>query len=169
MRTLLLLRHAKSDWEASSGSDHERPLNKRGRKAAALVGTFLAKAGVVPELVLSSSAVRARTTVELAAAAGKWESKVEVTPALYEAAPETVIAKLRRLPEEAQTVLLAGHEPTWSALASLLIGGGEIRMPTASVAAIEFDAESWAEVDRGRGKLLWLVVPRLLEGLELDA
>lgn len=169
MRTLLLLRHAKSDWEAPSGSDHERPLNKRGRKAAALVGTFLAKAGVVPELVVSSSAVRARTTVELAVAAGNWESKVEVTPALYEATPETVIAKLRRLTDEAGTVLLAGHEPTWSTLASLLIGGGALRMPTAAVAAIEFDAERWAEVDHGRGRLLWLIVPRLLDELDREA
>lgn len=169
MRTLLLLRHAKSDWEAPSGGDHERPLNRRGRKAAALVGVFLARAGAVPDLVLTSSAVRARTTVERAAESGRWPSKIEIAPALYEATPEAVLAEVRRQPDEAQTLLLAGHEPTWSALVSLLIGGGEIRLPTAAVAAIEFDTDAWESVGPGKGRLLWLVVPRLLENLELEA
>ncbi len=169
MRTLLLLRHAKSDWDAPAGGDHERPLNKRGRKAAAVVGSFLARAGAVPDLALTSSAVRARTTVELGAAAGRWASKVEITPDLYETTPAAVLTLLQLQPAAAQTVLLAGHEPTWSSLASLLIGGGTVRMTTAAVAAIELDIESWAEVAPGRGKLLWLVVPRLLENLGLEA
>lgn len=168
MRTLLLLRHAKSDWDAPAGGDHERPLNKRGRKAAALVGSFLARTGAVPDLVLTSSAVRARTTVELAAAAGRWTSKIDITSDLYETTPAAVLALLQRQPGAAQTVVLAGHEPTWSSLVSLLIGGGTVRMPTAAVAAIELDVESWDEVAPGRGKLLWLVVPRLLEEMEIE-
>lgn len=169
MRTLLLLRHAKSDWDAPAGGDHERPLSKRGRKAAALVGAFLARAGAVPDRVLTSSAVRARTTVELAAAAGKWRSEIEVTPAFYESSPEAVLAEVRRQPKEVETLLVAGHEPVWSTLASRLVGGGAIRFPTAAVAAIELETDDWSEVAPGRGRLLWLVVPRLLEDLGLDA
>lgn len=168
MKRIYILRHAKSDWNAPHGGDHERPLNPRGIKAAKRMGRFLARAGHVPDAVLSSTAVRARSTVELAMAEGAWECPVRLSRALYEAAPETVFQEIRGLDPAAESVLLAGHEPTWSRLVSLLAGGGAARMVTAAVACLDVAASTWNEVAPGRGELLWLVTPRLLEKAKLE-
>src|SRR4029453_10627238 len=114
MKTLYLFRHGKSDWEGDDGNDHERPISKRGEKAARAMGKFLAQAGRVPDSIVTSSAVRARTTVEIAARAGGWKAPVRTTRALYEAAPEAVLEEVRAEADGTETLLLAGHEPTWS-------------------------------------------------------
>jgi phosphohistidine phosphatase len=163
MLTLLLMRHGKSDWQMPFPHDRERPLAKRGRKAAARMGRFLSELGVAPERVLTSDAVRARETAALAAKAGGWSCAIEPVETFYEGSPEAVIQQLRQLLSVPQTLLLVGHEPTWSSLLSLLIGGGALRFPTAAVAALELDAPSWAQLEPGRCRLLWLVPPRLLE------
>jgi len=162
--TLLLLRHAKSDWDASyGGEDFDRPLARRGTKAAALVGRFLRRIDLVPDQVLTSSAVRARTTVELAAEAGQWGCPVQGTRRLYEASPEQVMEEIRAVEGAPARLLVAGHEPTWSALLSLLVGGGSFRLPTAALACIELEADGWADLQAGGGQLAWLVNPKLLE------
>lgn len=158
MKTLLLLRHAKSDWDSDFPDDHERPLAKRGRRAAKDVGRWLA-AVAPPDLVLSSTAVRARTTAELAAAAGGWSCPLETTRELYEATPEAVLAVVRRGPDAVSTLLVVGHEPTWSLFVSRAIGGGAVRMKTAAIAALSFEAARWDEVGFGDGVLEWLRVP----------
>ena len=163
MKTLLLFRHAKSDWGAEFGHDHERPLNKRGKRAAKRMGQYLATVGCLPDRVVVSSAVRAVKTVELAAAAGNWNCEVEITDGLYEADPGRVVELIQQQPDDRDTVLFTGHEPTFSATASLLIGGGELRMPTAAIACIEFEAERWSDVKPPAGRLAWLVTPKLLE------
>jgi phosphohistidine phosphatase len=167
MRTLLLLRHAKSDWDAGAGEDFDRPLAKRGKKAAAEVGRFLRRAGAVPGEVLTSSAVRARTTVEVAAEAGGWDCPVRETRSLYEADPEDVVEEIRSLGSRAEVLLVAGHEPAWSSLLALLVGGGTFHLPTAALACVEFDADSWETLEPGRGRLAWLVNPKLLEAAGL--
>jgi phosphohistidine phosphatase len=169
MRTLLLLRHGKSDWEAGARNDQDRPLNKRGKKAARRVGRYLAAVGSVPDLVLTSTAVRAVSTVALAAEAGNWNCEVVQTGRLYEAAPEDLVPLIREQADSIGVLLLAGHEPTFSSLASLLIGGGSVKLPTAAVACIEFAAEHWAEVRPGTGQLAWLIVPKQLDDTETAA
>jgi phosphohistidine phosphatase len=167
MRELLLMRHGKSDWEADFESDLERPLAKRGRKAAARMGRFLAAVGRVPDLVLCSPAARARETVEIAAVAGEWGCPVEVVEGLYGGDAEGVIETLIQVPEEQARVMVVGHEPVWSQLVARLTGGGAVAMPTAAVASVRFLDCGWAELAPGRGTLQWLVTPRLLEGLGL--
>jgi phosphohistidine phosphatase len=164
---LLLLRHGKSDWDAGAGADHDRPLAKRGREAARRMGRTLARAGLVPARAITSSALRARSTAELAAAEGGFGDRLEVTPDLYEATPEGVLALLRGQAGAASPLLLVGHEPTFSETASLLIGGGRVRLPTAALAAIRFEAGAWSEVEAGSGELAWLLVPKLLDRLGL--
>jgi phosphohistidine phosphatase len=159
---LLVMRHAKSDWNASFSDDHERPLAPRGVLAARLMGRFLSASGHAPELVLTSTAVRARTTVELAAAAGEWSSPVTATRSFYAAGPVSVLERLGEC-DGPERVLVAGHEPTWSALVAMLTGGGRVRMPTAAVACVAFTARRWAEVEAGAGQLGWLVTPKLLK------
>jgi phosphohistidine phosphatase len=164
---LLLLRHGKSDWEAGAGSDHDRPLAKRGRGAARRMGRLLARVGLVPARAITSSALRARATAELAAAEGGFGDRLEVTSDLYEATPEGVLTLLRSQPGAASPLLLVGHEPTFSAATSLLIGGGRIHLPTAALAALRFDAGAWSEVEAGSGELASLLLPRLLDRLGL--
>lgn len=163
MKRILLLRHGKSDWSAAFDRDHERPLAERGRRAAATIGRFLTAIGAAPEAVITSTAVRARTTVELAAEAGGWSCPVIESGRLYESSPETVLAVLREAPAAAANALLAGHEPVWSATAGRLIGGASLKMVTAAVACIDVPASSWEEVGFGDGTLLWLVNPKPLQ------
>ena len=162
MLTLLLLRHGKSDWDASFASDHERPLARRGRRAASLVGQFLSALELTPDSVITSSAVRAKTTVKIAVDAGEWDCGVRVTDSFYRAAPRQALQEVQAETDSTKTLLIAGHEPTWSALVTLLIGGGSLRFPTAALACIEFPVEHWKMVEPARGHLAWLVTPRQL-------
>ncbi len=162
MKSLYIIRHAKSDWHAPSAGDHERPLNKRGTGNAKLMGRFLTAAGQEPDTVLTSSALRARTTVELMAEAGGWTCPVHVTRELYESHPEAVLRQIRAQSDSHESLLVAGHEPTWSDLVAGLTGG-RARMVTAAVARIDFYAERWQEVDFDTGLLVWLIPPKLLQ------
>ncbi len=166
MKTLLLLRHAKSD--RSGAGDHERPLNKRGRSSARLIGSSLSRLHQEPGKVLTSSAVRARTTAELAIEAGGWSCPVSATRALYLSSPDSVLGQIVEQDDRWQSLLVVGHEPTGSDLASRLIGGGRIEVPTAALLRIDFDAERWSEVGYGEGGLVWMLTPRLLARLGLD-
>lgn len=162
MKTLLLFRHAKSDWEAGFELDHDRPLNKRGKRDAKRMGQYLAAVGSLPGRVVSSSAVRATKTVELAAAAGDWSCHIAIEDGLYEADPRRILAVIQEQPDASDTLLLAGHEPAFSETASLLIGGGSLRLPTAAIACIEFEVERWADVRAAGGTLAWLITPKML-------
>lgn len=159
-KRLLLFRHAKSDWHAGIPDDHERPLTKRGSEAARIMGRVLAAADQLPDLVVTSSAVRARTTVELAHEAGGWRCPVETSDALYDTDAASVLEEIRKLPDAAAGVLLAGHEPTWSELASRLIGGGDLRFPTAALARLDLDVARWRDATFGCGALVWLLQPK---------
>lgn len=170
----MLLRHGKSDWAADFGLDRERPLAPRGRRAASRVGQFVSAAGWVPQRVLTSPARRAARTVERAAEAGGWLSvqedgshcQIVVEEALYDSTPERVLHVLHQQPSDVERLLLAGHEPTWSQLASRLTGGGRLRVPTAALVGIRFEVETWADVGFGDGELLFLLPPRLLDTRE---
>lgn len=162
-KTLLVLRHAKSDWGADFGHDLTRPLSKRGWKSAAVIGRFLATVGQVPDLVLCSPAVRARQTVERAVASGEWDCPVETSGILYHAVgANAIVDELQSLRDAERTVMLVGHEPTSSDLIAHVVGGGNHRLPTAGLARIETDATQWRELGRSTGRLEWLVTPRLL-------
>lgn len=162
MKTILLLRHGKSDWEADYVGDHERPLADRGQKGARKMGRFITTARAVPDRALTSSAVRARETLAVAAEAGGWLGPARVSDRLYEATAEEVLREIQQEPDDAQTLVVVGHEPTWSRLVSLLIGGGRVEMKTAAVARVDVEVERWADVRAGRGALAFLLPPRAL-------
>jgi len=163
MVELLIMRHAKSSWDDGHEDDHERPLALRGIRAAGVMGRFLTASGHAPDQVISSTAVRARRTVELAAEAGGWDSRSSFTRAFYGTDPHTVLEILAESAEGSR-VLVAGHEPTWSGLVALGSGGGRVRMPTAAVACVEFPTNDWSQLAAGTGHLRWLVTPKLLRG-----
>jgi len=159
MKTLLILRHGKSDWDADYGNDHDRPLAGRGQKGARKMGRFLTTARTVPDRAITSSATRARETLATAAEAGGWTGPARVTDALYGAAPGDVLREIQAEPDDADTLVVVGHEPTWSGLVSMLIGGGRVEMKTAAVARIDIEVERWADVQPGRGSLAFLLPP----------
>jgi phosphohistidine phosphatase len=163
MKTLIFFRHAKSDWDADFDSDHERPLAGRGKKAADAMGRMLAGIGQVPDAVYTSTAVRAHDTLRRAMKAGAWEVRsVVATEALYETHEQGVLAQVRKLSDEYESVMLVGHEPTWSSTVGRLVGNAEVRFPTAAMARIDFDLDYWRDVAFGQGVIIWLLPPRLI-------
>ena len=166
MKQLLLMRHAKSDWDADYGSDHERPLNGRGRRSARLMGRMLGGSDLAPDHVISSSAVRALTTAHLAAEAGAWTTGIEPNPGLYGTGAESVLGFAADAPDVSR-LMLVGHQPTWSMLVRRLTGA-MAEMKTASVAVIDIPADSWGELPETRGALQALYHPRPFFGSEWD-
>lgn len=162
MKTIIFFRHGKSDWDAEYREDHERPLAKRGRKAARKMGRYLARIGERPELILSSTAVRARKTARLAARAGDWSADVHETRTLYDATPSGILDIVHDLPGDVSRVMIVGHEPVCSATIEMLSNGPPVRFPTAAMASIRFDTSDWSTIQPASGTLQWLVVPRSL-------
>jgi phosphohistidine phosphatase len=161
MKTLLLMRHAKSDWDADYGTDHDRPLNDRGLRSARLMGRVLADEGLVPDLIISSTAVRARRTAELAIEAGDWDTELLLDRSLYDEGTREVL-ETGALAADVGSVMLVGHQPTWSMLVSALTGE-RADMKTATVAVIELDLDSWAQLPGASGKLTRVLEPRSFE------
>jgi phosphohistidine phosphatase len=168
LKNLLLLRHGKSDWGASFATDHDRPLATRGEAAAKLIGTFLARVGPLPDLILSSSAVRALTTAQLAKKSGRWSSQVLSNRSLYGAGPEFILELIKQQDDAVKTLMVVGHNPTWELMAHLLIGGGNLRFPTGALARIKLPCHSWREIAFGQGTLSWLVTPKQLKKLTTE-
>ncbi len=160
--SLYVLRHAKAESAAPAGAgDHERALRRRGRKSARVVGRFLARLGEAPECILSSSAVRARETAELAHEAGGWNAPIETRQALYAAAPEALLHELGSCAPGLQRLLLVGHQPGLSLLIAELTGS-EPDFPTAALARIDFELEGWNALAPLSGRLAWLVTPETI-------
>lgn len=166
MKTLLLMRHGKSDWDADFDTDHERPINRRGVRSARLIGRLLADRQSVPDWIVSSTAVRARTTVDLAMEAGAWDSHLELDETLYTSGPAAVLEVGSRTPD-VQRLMLVGHQPVWSILASGLTGG-HVDMKTAAVAIIGLSIETWSDLPNANGSLEELINPRPLFGSVWD-
>ena len=164
MKTLLLLRHAKSSWKDESLTDHDRPLNKRGKKTAPLMGHLLREKNLVPDLVVSSTAVRARSTAEAAAEACGYPGEITLTDELYLAtAGEILRYAQERTAETLGRVMLIGHNPGMEDLVNMLSGQRE-PFPTAALAAFELKIDSWRKLELGvevKLKNLWR--PRELE------
>lgn len=127
------------------------------------MGRFLATAGSSPDHAITSTATRARQTLAIAAEHGGWTGQATVTDTLYGASPDDVLRVLHQAPEDADTVVVVGHEPTFSRTISRLIGGGAIEVKTATMARVDVDVLGWEDVAFGRGTLVWLLSPGFLK------
>jgi phosphohistidine phosphatase len=160
-RTLILLRHAKSDWPEDV-PDHDRPLAKRGRRDAPTVGRWLRRHGYQPDVVVCSTAQRTRQTWELVSAAlsGTPQPAVTFEPRAYGASAQTLLYLVRELGPATHTALLIAHNPGISELAAALAGThrNEIGLPTAGVAVLEFSGE-WPDLAPGQARLASFTVP----------
>lgn len=142
MKQLLILRHAKSSWIDPELSDFDRPLNERGRRAAPLMGNWIAKQNLQPEIVFCSLAARAQETFQLVSETTEWDTQVIHSEDLYLAPAHTYVEYLTQLPEHINSALVIGHNP---GMEELVYGQcGEFHsMPTCALAVIEYNIHSW--------------------------
>jgi phosphohistidine phosphatase len=167
VKRLFLLRHAKSARDDPTLRDRDRPLAPRGRKAAKRVARWAKKRGVRPQLVVCSNAVRAQQTLQRVLP-GLGEPAVWVEVTLYAGGVETLLARIRTLPDEVDEAMLVGHNPGLRDLLLLLAAPSSLRerahgnVPTGALAELEADVERWADVSPGEARLTEFVVPREL-------
>jgi len=175
MKTLTLLRHAKSGWDAPAARDFDRPLNARGRKAARAMGREMRRLGLGFDLVLASPAARvAETLTELAQGyGGAVDTRFDET--IYLAPVETLLALVRAADDNGARLLLVGHNPGMEQLALLLSDGGTLhddvaaKYPTGALAEIGFEVDHWRDIAAGEGRLARFIRPRdLAPGLGPD-
>ncbi|WP_417451991.1 SixA phosphatase family protein [Kordiimonas sp.] len=168
MANLYLLRHAKSDWANIGLSDHDRPLNDRGVKDAARMGRAFARLGVAPDLVICSTAMRARETLERVMAAGGFDWPVQYEPALYMAGMQNIVDIVRRDAGGCKRALLVGHNPGFHNTAIELIRTGDpdlihaldYKYPTGTFTDIEFDEPRLANIELSTGTLKQFLKPK---------
>ena len=159
MRSLIIFRHGKSDWDAVYDRDHDRPLSKRGVKASKKMGQYLKKIKQIPEIVISSSALRAKATAKLALEHGSWCSELTIETKIYGGTSETLINIIQSTENKYKSICLVGHEPTCSSFISLCTYHSQ-RFTTASMAKINFKINSWREIEFGSGILEWIKSPK---------
>jgi phosphohistidine phosphatase len=160
-KRLILTRHAKSSWDDPLTPDHDRPLNERGKRAAADLGQWLASRGYTPQKVLCSDSVRTRSTFEAMALPNA--PKLELKSALYQAGPDVMLAVLRHA--QSDTVMMIGHNPGISEFAARLVtrapANAEFqRYPTGATLVVDFPIDEWKDVTFGSGAALDFIIPR---------
>ena len=156
---LMLLRHGKSDWDAGARTDFDRPLAPRGVRSAERMGEVLRDLDLVPDLVISSTATRARSTAELARLTGGWDSRLVLEDNLYGASVVDTLSVAEEYGAAHDRIMLVGHEPTWS-LAVHHFTGARVAMRTATCADIELDTVRWENLLSTSGALVTLLQPR---------
>jgi phosphohistidine phosphatase len=169
MPTLVLLRHLKSSWDDDGLADHDRPLAPRGHRAGERIRRHLEEAGIAPELVLCSSAVRAVETWEAVRAGVPGGVEAQIEDGLYAASAESLLARLHAVPDAVEAVLLIAHNPGMEDLAVALAGSGDAdalrrmsaKYPTGGLATLAF-AGPWAALEQEAAELREFVVPREL-------
>lgn len=168
MKTLILMRHAKSSWSAGEVADHDRALSSRGREAAPRMAAWLRAAGLKPQVILCSTATRVRETLALLRPELPRDIAVRERRHLYMALPREILAEIAKLPRSADCAMVLGHNPGIGSLAHWLTGRSDPvamarlgeKFPTAAIAVLEFDADSWGDVDGEQGTLRHFVTPK---------
>jgi len=160
MKTLLLMRHAKSSWKEADLPDSERPVNKRGEKDAKRMGKQMKEKDLVPGLILSSNAERCRLTIKSVTEKSGFKGEIRYLDSLYLAEPPAYKDAINKLPEDADKVLVVGHNPGLEGLLQMVSGKLE-SLPTGSVACLQLPIERWADFgEEVKGELIDLWRPR---------
>lgn len=163
MKRLILTRHAKSSWDDPLTPDHDRPLNERGKAAAADLGQWLFSRGYIPDVVLCSDALRTRKTWSGIAPALPGTPVLELKPALYHAGPDVMLAVLRHA--KGDTAMMIGHNPGIAEFAARLVAHAPInpefmRYPTGATLVVDFVVDAWEDISFGQGVVDDFMVPR---------
>lgn len=171
MKTVILLRHAKSSWSDADLDDALRPLNERGQRDAPRMGAWLEQQGLRPDLILCSTAARTRETLDLIKPHLDATIKTALRKSLYLATPAIILKAIRAAPPAAKTIMIIGHNPGLEDVAQALAGSGSFaaaammseKFPTAAAAVITFDVAAWTDIADGRGNLAGFMTPKLLD------
>lgn len=159
MKTLFLMRHAKSNWNDANLSDFQRPLNERGLKAAPLIGKIMFDRRIKPDLIISSPAERAKQTAMLVKEAAQIDGEIQFEKRIYEASVSTLMKILAETGEAVKSVMLIGHNPGFEGLLNVLTGAAQ-PMPTAALAVIDLNINNWGEITPNCGTLRVLIRPK---------
>lgn len=163
MKTLLVLRHGKAERD-NDGGDHARELTERGQRDSETMGAYILESAGLPDAILTSDARRAEQTAEIASIALGYTGDITIVPQIYEAELNTLLALTRSILDEVDSALIVGHNPGFEEVAAALAGIDEddVLLPTAGLAHLEFDVETWDEVRRGSGRLKGITTPKEL-------
>jgi phosphohistidine phosphatase len=163
MKTLLILRHGKSQPDAPAG-DHARELTERGHRDAGAMGAHIHNLVGTPDAIITSDAMRARQTAEIVATAVGFTAPLTVEPRIYNADLHILLALVRSILDEVDTAIIVGHNPGFEELAAALAGNQAegVRLPTSGLAILEFDVEQWDTVRSGSGRLREVATPRTI-------
>jgi phosphohistidine phosphatase len=159
MKTLFLLRHAKSSWEFPSLSDFERPLNERGRRTAPFMGHLMKERGICPAVIICSPAVRARETAIAVKSASDLICEIVFESGVYEASPNVLRKIIENLKDTFASAMLVGHNPGMEGIIYYLTGRVE-PMPTAALAIVELDVDKWSDTLDGSGTIVEIIRPK---------
>lgn len=161
MKTIYLVRHAKSDWGNASTGDFDRTLNERGMKNAPVMAARLKKKGILPELIISSPATRALTTAELfCETLGYPEEKIQKRVEIYRGGVLHLLKIVQQIPDTCESAMLFGHNPTLTEFSNLLTGSYTDNLVTCGVVSIDLDIDSWKDANPDGGKLAWYDFPK---------
>ncbi len=161
MKTLLIVRHAKSNWNEPDVSDFDRPLNKRGNRDAPFMGKLIMEKAGKPDLIYSSPAERAITTARFFALAMDYDSKdISQQKVIYEHGANAILRMMGKTPDNNNLVMVVGHNPDITYLANYLCDGSLDSLPTCSVACIDFDFDKWDMIAEKPGKLRFFEYPK---------
>ncbi len=159
MKTLFILRHAKSSWSDPDLADFDRPLNDRGNAAAPFMGRFMLDNGFSPDVILCSPAERAKQTAILVKDAGERAAGIKFDERIYEASPQTLRQVISELDEKKKSAMLVGHNPGMEGFIKYLTNANQ-PMPTAALAVIELQIKNWRDIDSGSGVLQRIIRPK---------
>ncbi len=163
MKTLYLVRHAKSSWEFSDLSDFERPLNNRGKNDAPVVGKFLKSQQILPDLMLSSPAVRALHTATIIAREIGYHQNIQVNEKMYHAHTPELWHIVKSVPDKVNELMIFGHNPSFTEFANEMVTQVIDNLPTCGVFAVNWHIKSWNDIKKGEGKFKFFEFPKNLK------
>jgi phosphohistidine phosphatase len=159
MKTLFILRHAKSAWDNPDLSDFERPLNSRGLDAARFIGELIYERNLEPQIIISSPAKRAKQTAVLVKEIAEISQPITFDERIYEASPLTLFNLINEFDDKHESVLLVGHNPGLESLVRILTREDQI-LPTAALVKINLDIENWSKLETNCGRLEFIIRPK---------
>lgn len=163
MKTIYIVRHAKSSWDEPGLADHDRPLIATGIKKTNLVIDYLNSKKVMPGLMITSTARRAKDTAFLVAdGLGYPQSQIIVDKKIYHASPDSILDELFSIPDSINSVMVFGHNPTLTYFVNQFLDPPIVNLPTSGVVAIEFDTDKWVEISAVKYRNRFTVFPKML-------
>ena len=161
MKTLILVRHAKSSWKFPELDDFERPLNKRGKRDAPIMGKFLEQNKIMPDIIISSPAVRAkRTATRIAEAIGYSKKDVFFDEEVYEASTMGLLNITNKIDNKNKSAMLFGHNPSMTYFANMLTNSRIDNIPTCGIACVDLKIDTWMEISENCGTLRFFEYPK---------